>query len=326
MCADRDPALDLKSSRGWGTAVRWLAAAAALVAAGLAVASHRSDLRESLSRLSAGYMVAEAALVAAFEMATVLSWRAVLAGVGAELPVRVSSRIVLLSALGKYLPGSVWPYIAQVEMGRRYRVPRALTATASVTTVLVGLVTGLVLAAATIPFYASSVFSRYWPVLLTIPVLATLLYPAIFNRLVGWTMRLIRRPSLEVEVTARSLLRGAGWSLISWLAAGLQVWLLARSMDPQGFSGPLLCIGGYALAWSAGFLVVIAPAGAGVRDVVLTAILSTGMSTTEALSVALLSRALTTVGDAAGAAIAVVVTSLAPSTPSGHDDPAPAST
>jgi hypothetical protein len=63
-------------------------------------------------------------------------------------------------------------------------------------------------------------------------------------------------------------------------------------------------VGGFAFAWSVGFLVVFAPAGAGVRDVILVALLGSAVGVGGATAVALLSRILMTVGDLATAAVA----------------------
>jgi uncharacterized membrane protein YbhN (UPF0104 family) len=300
-----------------GRGIRLLAVAAALAAGGLAVADRWSSVHRSVSRIGPGPIVATVGLAAVFELATVLSWRAVLAGMGNRLPLPGASRVVLLSALGKYIPGSVWPYLAQVEMSRRYDVPRSRSAAASVTTVMIGLVTGLVLAAATVPWYSLHAAEHYWPVFLAIVPLVAVLHPSVFNRLMDRALHLARRPPLADPVTGRAIGRGAAWSALAWLAAGLQVWILAASVSRVGPSSVLLCLGGYALAWSAGFLVVIAPAGAGVRDAALTAILSSVMPTPAALSVALICRAVSAFGDLGAAAVAGLL--RAPSSEGEHD-------
>jgi hypothetical protein len=189
-------------------------------------------------------------------------------------------------------------------MSRRYDVPRTRSAAASVTTVMIGLVTGLVLAAATVPWYSLHALERYWPVFLALVPLVGVLHPTVFNRLMSRALRLARRPPLADPLTGGAIGRGAAWSALAWLAAGLQVWILAASVSTVGPSSVLLCIGGYALAWSAGFLVVIAPAGAGVRDAALTAILSSVMPTPAALSVALICRAVSALGDLGAAGVA----------------------
>ena len=64
---------------------------------------------------------------------TMLVWRALMAGVGSPLSVGVASRVLFIGQLGKYLPGSVWPVLAQMELASDHKVPRARTAAASVT-------------------------------------------------------------------------------------------------------------------------------------------------------------------------------------------------
>ena len=66
----------------------------------------------------------------------------------------------------------------------------------------------------------------------------------------------------------------------------------------------LIALGGYAFAWCVGFVVIFAPAGAGIRDVLLVAALAPVLGTGPATAVALVSRAVNTISDllVAGAA------------------------
>ncbi len=67
----------------------------------------------------------------------------------------------------------------------------------------------------------------------------------------------------------------------------------------------MLATGAFALAWCVGFLVVFAPAGAGVRDVLLlVAMLSPMIGVGSATALALVSRVLLTAGDLITAAAA----------------------
>lgn len=61
----------------------------------------------------------------------------------------------------------------------------------------------------------------------------------------------------------------------------------------------LLCIGGYAMAWSVGFLVIFVPAGAGVREVILAVVLGGSLAAGEVLVVVILSRLVLTIADVA---------------------------
>ena len=93
--------------------------------------------------------------------------------------------------------------------------------------------------------------------------------------------------------------------MLGWLFYGLHIAVLASAFD-TGRSGSLLAasVGGYALAWCAGLIVFLLPAGAGARDLTLVAVLTPLMPTGPALAVALISRIVSTVCDLGCAAVA----------------------
>ncbi|MDT7573048.1 MAG: glycosyltransferase 2 family protein, partial [Actinomycetota bacterium] len=132
----------------------------------------------------------------------------------------------------------------------------------------------------------------------------------VFNRVAGLALRLLRRPGLERGVSGRGTVTALGWAVAQWVLWGLALWVLARAVP--GAHGKVLpvSVGGYALAWTAGFLVVLAPAGAGVREVALTSLLSPSIGYPGALGVALLARLLTTFADLFWGVTGVVLSRL----------------
>jgi glycosyltransferase 2 family protein len=86
--------------------------------------------------------------------------------------------------------------------------------------------------------------------------------------------------------------------MLSWLFSGLQVWLLSISFGaPADVRTVLLMTAGYALAWAVGFLVIVAPAGVGAREVALATVLAPVLDAGEIVVVVLLSRVLFTAVD-----------------------------
>jgi len=116
--------------------------------------------------------------------------------------------------------------------------------------------------------------------------------------------RLTRRPPLEQPLTARAVTTSLAWSFGSWIFYGLQIWLLAARLGAPRGQAALLALGGFAFAWIVGFVAVFVPAGAGVREVVLVALLGPVIGASAGTAVALVSRALTTIGDLLAAAVA----------------------
>lgn len=220
-----------------------------------------------------GLLVSLMALVATLAALTAAmqAWRVLLAGLGSPLPFPAVTRVFLLGQLGKYLPGSVWPVVAQMELAAEQSVPRLRTVCASIISMLVTLLAGLVTALVTLPFTGGT--TPYLWTFLALPPALACLHPTILNYLIGRALRLARRPRLDHPLTSQVIVAALGWTFLTLVLLGAQAWLLAvRVGAPAGIAVPL-SIGGFALAWSAGFITVPVPAGAGVRELVLVAVL-----------------------------------------------------
>ena len=160
-------------------------------------------------------------------------WRVLLASLGSPLGARPAARVFFLGQLGKYLPGSIWPVLAQMELGTAHQVPRHRSASASVLTMLFCLLAGLLVALVTLPF-APGARSYRW-VFLVAPVLLVCLLPRVLNRILDRLLRLARRPPLEQPLAGRAVVAALAWALVSWVLFGLQIWLLAiRLGAPDG--------------------------------------------------------------------------------------------
>jgi len=285
-----------------GRPVRWAFGAAAVTCGGYAVARQWPGVRAALAGIGVPAVAAAMVTVLIAMVAAMQVWRLMLAALGSPLPVRTAARILFVGQLGKYLPGSVWPVLAQMELGTAHGVPRHHSAGASVLTTFVSLLSGLLTALVTLPFVARP--APYLWAVLAGPVLLGCLHPRVLNAMLVRLFRLTRRPPLDRPLTARAVAGALAWSSGAWICYGLQIWLLTTQLGaPRGMAA-LVALGGFALAWCVGFLAVFAPAGAGAREVVLAALLSPIVGAGAATAVALVSRGLTTAGDLLTAAAA----------------------
>jgi hypothetical protein len=235
--------------------------------------------------------------------ALMLSWRRVLGDLGSPLPARAAARICLLGQLGKYVPGAVWSAAAQMELGRDHGVPRRRMIASVVISLAITIGTGLALAAAALPLASPGIIRRYWWVLVTIPVIAICLCPPVLGRAGDRALAAIRQPPLESPPTWRGLAGAAGWSVLGMVLLGAQVWFLLASVTGHGPRTVLLAVGGYALGYAAGLLLVVLPSGIGAREVILVTALAATMPHSAALGLALATRLVTTVSDLACGAL-----------------------
>lgn len=272
-----------------------------LLALLLLVLALRENGAEALeSARDVGWAAASGSLVAVLVglLASAMVWRALLADLGTPLALRTTLHVFFLGQLGKYVPGSVFAIAAQMELGRTQGAPRSRVGTAGLLFMGVLVAAGLLTAVVALPLTSPGALREYGWVLVVLPLGLLALAPPVLTRLVAVLLRVLRRAPLDRPLSAAGIGAAIGWALVMWTAYGLHLWLLVR---PQDTDGPadllLLSLGAYALAWTAGFLFVVAPAGAGVREVALIAALAPVLDEPAALAVAVLSRVLMTLGD-----------------------------
>ncbi len=277
---------------------------AAVAGAGFALWAQWAQVRHALTGVGPGPLAVSTAAALAANLGMMLAWRSLLADTGSPLPLRPAARVFFLGQLGKYVPGSVWSVLGQVELARDLRVPARRSAVAALLTLAVSLATGIAIAAATLPVALAADAARYLWVAPVLPAVAACLHPRVLNPLVGLAFRLLRRPAPEQRLSGRGLLRACGWSLAAWGCYGLHLTVLAQAAGGHGAALALAGTGAFALAWTVGLLVVIAPAGAGVRETVMVLCLAPCLPRAAALVVALVSRLLLILADLALAAAA----------------------
>ena len=238
-------------------------------------------------------------LAAAMAGATcmMLAWRAILADLGSPLPVTAATKISFVAQLGKYVPGAVWAFAAQVELGHDLGVPRRRSVASFAVALALVVGAGLAVAAVALPLASPGMARHYWWVLAAVPLVAAGLCPPVFGPVIDRALMLAKRQPLERRPSWRGLARALAWTLLGWLLVGGQVWILVSDLAGHG-GYLLLATGGYALAFSVGVLLVVFPSGIGARDIILIAALTPVLPHT-AVAVALLTRVVTTASDLA---------------------------
>jgi hypothetical protein len=286
---------------------RRLVAGLFLAAVVVLVVEQWPQVRPLLGRLSWPAVAAATAAVAAGNLATFGSWRALLADLGSSLPLRAGVRVFFLGQVGKYLPGSIWPAVTQMELGRDHRVPQRVSAAAAAITMLLAVGSGLLVAVVLLPLGGAGVLDRYRWAALALPLMVLLAAPPVLNRLLAVALRVARRAPLPAPLSLAGAGRAAAWALAAWLLYGVHVWLLARQLQAGGGLDLLLVSSGaFAGAWSVGFLLIAAPAGAGAREGTLILLLGASLGRPEATVVGIVSRLLFLAADLAWAGVAAL--------------------
>ncbi|MET7399851.1 lysylphosphatidylglycerol synthase transmembrane domain-containing protein [Dactylosporangium sp. NPDC005572] len=303
--------------RAWAIkAIRVLAALGIVYFIVATTVDQWSDVQETFRQLSWPSLIASLAAAVASLWATMMAWRAMVGNLDHPLRVRDAAPIMLVGSLGKYLPGTVWAYVVQMELGRRAGVSRAKVFIGSVLVSGIGVTCGLILTApgfgvafdgAANSEHRTFAAIAVWSAVVLLPFALVCCYPPVLTWVVNKAMRLLRRAPLDRPIGWRPIVESLLWCTVGYIAAGVHVWLLMRA-DLPGFHGLVGGVFAMALALSISTFVIIAPSGLGAREFLMAiALTGLGLSWPTAWALTLVSRLLFTIADVAAAGVSAAV-------------------
>ncbi|TPW75989.1 lysylphosphatidylglycerol synthase domain-containing protein [Schumannella soli] len=293
-------------------AARWVLLLLVVAAAVWQFATNWSSVVHTIAALQWHRVVLSFIAVIAGIGFSTLSWQALVDDLGKPIGVGRGAQIFLVGQLGKYLPGSVWAYVLQIELGRRAGLARARVFAGTMFSLAVILVAALIAGALAVPALIRNEPSLSWlPWLyVLLPVALVMLHPKILTALVRIGFRVLRRPQPDHDIRLVVVLRALALALLSYISYGVHLWLLADDFKGLTFDPLLLCIGTMGAAMMAGLVAFFLPSGIGARETVIVAALTGLVGGPQAFAFAAVSRVLFIAADlvtAGGAALLAVV-------------------
>ena len=203
----------------------------------------------------------------------------------------------------KYVPGKVWAAAFRILVARNEGVPEGTGALGVALESLLLIVSAGAVGGIAITQWQGEIplWLRYVPLLMVCFIL--LLHPKILSSVIPFLARKFpsRVALLEFTPAFTDILLLAWMYCGVWVCWGSGVFFLIRGFSGAGLTDFVPIIGGNTLAWLAGFIAVFAPAGMGIREIILTYIIVNNTGPGTAALIAVLSRLLTLTGEITGA-------------------------
>jgi uncharacterized membrane protein YbhN (UPF0104 family) len=292
----------------------WLKIAGALVAAAATAYflwfAWRTVAREDLPALNTGPVLA-AVFAAALCYAAVIpisagAWRLLLRGCRVRAPLLQLNMILGITQIGKYLPGNVGQHLGRAAMSIQRGIPaEALFVTMALETLLAiaaGVVVGAIAVLGAVvgelelpvPLWQATSFATACLLgcLVGVPLCIRLL-PALVRRFAPARVSAVAALDRRHFAFARLLALYA----VNFVVAGAGLYLVAMALGDAPLHTLPLFVGAFAFAWIAGFIVPGAPAGLGVREGVMTALLAPLLPSAMLLQIVIAFRVASTLGD-----------------------------
>ncbi|WP_157640844.1 lysylphosphatidylglycerol synthase domain-containing protein [Longispora albida] len=306
----------LNTLRNWAvtfkpvlSVLRYLVIVVVAVAVAYATVRQWHAVKSTFGSLSLQAILLSCGAAVVGSVANMMAWRSMLREMGHRIPVIAAGQISCVAQLGKYVPGSVWAYVMQTELGRKAGLPRDRSLLASLIVVGLGITSGLMAGVLAVPALRANhsgdavVSVALWSLALLLPIALVCSYPPVLNKLIGVFLKLVRAEPLPKPLSYAGVGRAFAWTALAWISFGLHVWLLIGALADPGTKGIGLAIGAMSIAMVVSIFAVILPSGIGVREGILVACLiplfpgDTATAAGLAFGVALASRLISTVSD-----------------------------
>ena len=241
-------------------------------------------------------------------VASVIRWRATLRASGSVLSITQAFVVVTLAMLGRYVPGKVLTLAGQLYFCARERVSVANAAmTAMYDQVLnaigAAIIVGLWMGLSDLGLPASF----RWASLCVVVMGTAGLHPRVVEFATALICRVLRRKAVQKALSYGTMLRLESAYIFVWLLFGIAFYLFVISFYDLPLSRIIDCAGILAVSTILGVIVVIAPAGLGVREGAITALLSLYMPIPIAAAMALAFRVHLTLGELVNVAAALTL-------------------
>lgn len=289
--------------------LRWLRRSlvlAVVVGAGYQLVKNWPVVAHTLTTLPWTFVLLSSICVFAGVWLGPLVWQTVLADLGAPIGVRSASKIYLVGQLGKYVPGNVWAFVVQMELGASVGVSRARGFTASLVATGLCAIASLLTGTLVLPTFLSA-NRAVLGLFVLLPLGLVFLHPKPLTWLVSRVLRLLRRPPLPHALRGRAIAKALALGVLIYTVLGVHLWLLATAVGASGARSLVLCVGTMGLALTASMVAFFLPSGLGARELVIVTALAAVMPSAQALALAVVSRVMFTVADVVSAGGAALV-------------------
>jgi hypothetical protein len=236
-----------------------------------------------LAKFDVGTFLALFGLVLVYGVANLLlvfAWRDLLNYLGISVDANWAVRTYGTSQLAKYVPGNIFQFAGRQAIGMTAGLPAWPLAKSALWELGVISATGSLFAIMVLPFFVGEITGSL----------------ALFIFLVSVVVCVYVACRLFSPWVARAVSRYAVFLAISGIVFAAVLYLVAPSGPAVSSAFTVIC-GAYVVAWLAGLLTPGAPAGAGVRELVLYAILHSVVGKADLLTAIVLGRIVTVFGD-----------------------------
>ncbi|MCZ7567183.1 MAG: lysylphosphatidylglycerol synthase domain-containing protein [Ardenticatenaceae bacterium] len=211
---------------------------------------------------------------AAYVILQAVTWREIVAGLVFRLSRLTSLRLWTITNFARYLPGSMWHLVGRVYLGKDAGVNRTTGALSVLLEQGLQLLAAILLFVLTLPFWPGGTVATHFAWLIAVVPLGLIaIHPRLFFPLLNAGLRLVGREPVPAPLRYRDLLGYLALYLVTHAANALALVFAVRALGGAWQTMPAV-VGAGMLAWTIGVISLLTPGGLGLREGLVTLVLS----------------------------------------------------
>ncbi len=217
-------------------------------------------------------------------------WRNIMIKFGHSISFKNAFWIISSSQIAKYVPGGIWFALGRVYLGKNRNLKEENVALSVVVETGLTFLVGILLFLLSVSFVSQKIFANFLYVIPIFFLFLIVLYPPILNRVINFALQILKKPNIKITVSYSQILKLSIYFFGLWIAQIIGFYFLINAIYPMPISKIFTLSAAYTLSWMTGFVVIFAPGGLGVREGMMTLLLSSILPTPLAIAISFISR------------------------------------
>jgi hypothetical protein len=233
-----------------------------------------------------------------FFLVFAIGWKSILKGIGVSLPFFKSLKIIFYSQLGKYLPGKIWTWAGRIYFCQQLGIPTSKTFLSMVLELALTTISGILIFLVALlisPEFKINIHPFF--LIIVVIISFTIIHPKVLTRIINFFLYLLKKEPIKIELNFSEICFIMGCYFIIWFCFGIAFYFLINSVTFIAPSKILIITGSFAISNTVGVMALFAPAGLGVREGILSLLLSNFFPLSLAILLSFLCRIWITVGE-----------------------------
>lgn len=220
----------------------------------------------------------------------VQGWRVIILKLGSNISFKNSFWIMSSSQIAKYVPGGIWFALGRVYLGKSEKLKEEIVALSVVVETGLTFLTGILVFLLSITLMEQKFITNFLFVIPIFFLFLIALYPPLLNKLTNFALRIFKKPAIHLDISFGQILQLSIYFLGLWFAQIIGFYFLINAIYPIALSKIFNLTAAYTLSWMTGFVVIFAPGGLGVREGMMTLLLSPILPTPLAIVMSFITR------------------------------------